>query len=169
MNVFHTESVNAGSKSGVTNLDLTMVAMTWQISDSDNRYINQPEKGPSFHTDESMDGYDSGFNSCSGDNDGSDRESSDYSSSSSGYSLTVTITSHPFGASTVDIDILTENGYSDSKKVSTAGGATTTFDIPPNQGDSVRVRADAGLLHFENCKRFTSDGDDKSVSLSAET
>jgi hypothetical protein len=35
------------------------------ISDSSDRYINQPEKGPSFHTSEFMNGYDSGFNSCS--------------------------------------------------------------------------------------------------------
>jgi hypothetical protein len=168
LDVFQTESVNASSKSpyesgfdhGCDDAD---------ISDPDERYINQPEKGPSFHTDEFMDGYDNGFDSCSGDNDGSERASSDDSSSSSGYSLTVTVTSHPFGTSTVGIDILTENGYSDTKQVSTTGGATTTFDIPPNQGDSVRVCVDAGLLHFENCKRFTSDGDDKSVSLSAET
>jgi hypothetical protein len=36
------------------------------ISDPSDRYINQPEKGPSFHTDEFMDGYHAGYNSCSG-------------------------------------------------------------------------------------------------------
>lgn len=35
------------------------------ISDFSNRYINQPEKGPSFHTDEFMLGYDAGYNACS--------------------------------------------------------------------------------------------------------
>lgn len=35
------------------------------ISDPDNRYINQPEKGPSFHTDEFMDGHDNGYVECS--------------------------------------------------------------------------------------------------------
>ncbi len=34
------------------------------ISDSSDRYINQPEKGPSSHTSEFMNGYDAGFNSC---------------------------------------------------------------------------------------------------------
>ncbi|MGD9673293.1 MAG: hypothetical protein AB7U98_07430 [Candidatus Nitrosocosmicus sp.] len=34
------------------------------ISDPSDRYINQPEKGPSFHTSEFMNGYDSGFNAC---------------------------------------------------------------------------------------------------------
>jgi hypothetical protein len=35
------------------------------ISDRDNRYINQPEKGPSFHTDEFMRGYNAGYDACS--------------------------------------------------------------------------------------------------------
>ena len=35
------------------------------ISDPSERYINQPEKGPSFHTEEFMSGYYDGFNACS--------------------------------------------------------------------------------------------------------
>jgi hypothetical protein len=38
-----------------------------KISDPSDRYINQPEKGPSFHTDEFMNGYNDGYNACSGD------------------------------------------------------------------------------------------------------
>jgi hypothetical protein len=34
------------------------------ISNPGDRYINQPEKGPAFHTDEFMQGYDAGFNAC---------------------------------------------------------------------------------------------------------
>lgn len=34
------------------------------IPSPSGRYINQPEKGPSFHTDEFMDGYEEGFNNC---------------------------------------------------------------------------------------------------------
>lgn len=34
------------------------------ISNPSNQYINQPEKGPSYHTSEFMDGYYSGLNSC---------------------------------------------------------------------------------------------------------
>lgn len=37
------------------------------ISDPSNRYINQPEKGPSFHTSEFMNGYNNGYDSCSND------------------------------------------------------------------------------------------------------
>jgi hypothetical protein len=31
------------------------------ISNPNDRYINQPERGPSFHTDEFMIGYNSGY------------------------------------------------------------------------------------------------------------
>jgi hypothetical protein len=34
------------------------------ILDPSNRYINQPEKGPSFHTDAFMQGYYDGFEGC---------------------------------------------------------------------------------------------------------
>jgi hypothetical protein len=37
-----------------------------QISDRSDRYINEPGKGPSFHTPEFMNGYYAGFNACSG-------------------------------------------------------------------------------------------------------
>jgi hypothetical protein len=36
------------------------------IPDPGDRYINQPEKGPTFHTGEFMSGYDDGFSACSG-------------------------------------------------------------------------------------------------------
>jgi hypothetical protein len=36
------------------------------IADPDERYINQPERGPAFHTDEFMQGYDAGFYACGG-------------------------------------------------------------------------------------------------------
>jgi hypothetical protein len=35
-----------------------------RITDFSARYINQPEKGPDFHTDEFMRGYDAGYNAC---------------------------------------------------------------------------------------------------------
>jgi hypothetical protein len=43
-----------------------------KISDLDDRYINQPEKGPSFHTNEFMRGYNDGYDACSNDNSNSD-------------------------------------------------------------------------------------------------
>jgi hypothetical protein len=51
-----------------------------RISNPSDRYINQPERGPSFHTSAFMDGYNAGFNECSGSsssdgNNGNDRDS----------------------------------------------------------------------------------------------
>jgi hypothetical protein len=37
-----------------------------RISSPSDRYINQPGKGPGFHTPEFMSGYRAGFGSCSG-------------------------------------------------------------------------------------------------------
>ncbi len=54
-----------------------------RISDSSDRYINQPEKGPSYHTSEFMNGYDSGFNSCSSYSNDNNQEYSPQRSTSS--------------------------------------------------------------------------------------
>jgi hypothetical protein len=45
-----------------------------KISDPDDRYINQPEKGPSSHTNEFMRGYNDGYDACSNENSNSDSE-----------------------------------------------------------------------------------------------
>lgn len=45
------------------------------ISNPDDRYINQPEKGSSFHTNEFMNGYNDGYDRCS--NDGGDEDDRD--------------------------------------------------------------------------------------------
>lgn len=37
------------------------------IFDPSDRYINQPEKGPAYHTEDFMNGYNTGFNSCFSD------------------------------------------------------------------------------------------------------
>jgi hypothetical protein len=39
------------------------------ISDPDNRYINQSEKGPSFHTNEFTLGYNDGYDACQNENE----------------------------------------------------------------------------------------------------
>ena len=41
-----------------------------RISDPSDRYINQPERGPSFHTPAFMNGYYAGYNACSGGSGG---------------------------------------------------------------------------------------------------
>jgi hypothetical protein len=39
-----------------------------KVSDTSERYINQPGKGPGYHTNEFLRGYNDGFESCSGEN-----------------------------------------------------------------------------------------------------
>jgi hypothetical protein len=88
----------------------------------------------------------------------------------SGYSLTVNVPSHPFGDSSVNIDITTANGYKRSISVSTAGGEPSyTFDIPAGQGNSVEVCVYTGLgiMRGQNCQIYTVTGSDMAVSLSA--
>jgi hypothetical protein len=48
------------------------------ISDPDDRYINQPEKGPSHHTSEFMEGYHDGFNDCESGSGGVDQPQLEY-------------------------------------------------------------------------------------------
>jgi hypothetical protein len=56
-----------------------------QISNPSDRYINQPEKGSSFHSDAFMQAYNEGFDACSGDSnsDSNNNDNSDHSSSDS--------------------------------------------------------------------------------------
>ena len=49
------------------------------ISDPSERYINQLEKGPSYHTDAFNNGYDAGFEACSGSSDATEDEDSSMS------------------------------------------------------------------------------------------
>jgi hypothetical protein len=77
------------------------------------------------------------------------------------YRLTVNVPTHPFGALTVGISIATKNGYTEEENVPTAGGAAYTFNIPPNQGNSVQV-----CVNFSpNCQKYETNGRDKSVSF----
>lgn len=70
------------------------------------------------------------------------------------YLLTIYVTSHPFGTSTVGISITTENGYTDQANIPTAGNPSWTFSIPPNQGNSVQVCVNSGALSKENCHMY---------------
>ncbi len=83
------------------------------------------------------------------------------------YRLTVNVPSHPFGTSTVGISITTANGYTDQASVPTAGGSSYTFNIPKNQGNSVRVCVNSGTLSHDNCRTYETTGRDMSVSLPA--
>ena len=57
------------------------------ISDSGDRYINQPEKGPAFHTGTFMRGYNEGFDACSDSSEGGNASPSDDSNRGQGGSI----------------------------------------------------------------------------------
>jgi len=80
-----------------------------------------------------------------------------------GYQLTVNVSPYPFG--TVAISITTANGYTDQANVATAGVASWTFNIPPNQGNWVRACVNSENSG-ENCNTYNTTGTDMSVSLS---
>jgi hypothetical protein len=84
----------------------------------------------------------------------------------SGYNITVNVNSHGFGKDRVNINVQTENGYSANQEVATQGGASWTFSIPPNQGNSVAVCVGQGLIGA-NCHTFSTTGGDMSVSMGA--
>ena len=61
------------------NQDMIMVVTTLEYPIR-QRYINQPGKGPSFHTDRFIDGYNDGFDACSdgiGDNNNMENNTAD--------------------------------------------------------------------------------------------
>jgi hypothetical protein len=82
------------------------------------------------------------------------------------YRLTVNVPSHPFGASTVGISIITENGHTDQASVPTAGDSSHTFKIPKDQGKWAQVCVNSGNRSVDRCHTYEITGSDMSVSLS---
>jgi hypothetical protein len=87
--------------------------------------------------------------------------------SSSGYSVTVSIGSHPFGNEYSYIRVETENGCNNSDTLPTAGDPSLTFDIPADCGDSVQICAKSALVAPSNCQTFPA-GEDIDVELDVE-
>jgi hypothetical protein len=79
------------------------------------------------------------------------------------------VPSHPFGASTVNISIATENRHTDQVAIPTAGGSSHTFNISKDQGKWVQVCVNSGKLSADRCHTYEITGSDMSVSLSAES
>lgn len=107
----------------------------------------------------------SGSNNSSSNNNGSNGTETQNPS----YRLTVSVPSHPFGASMVGISIATENGHTDQVTVPTAGGSSHTFNISKDQGKWVQVCVNSGKLSADRCHTYEITGSDMSVSLSAES
>jgi hypothetical protein len=83
-----------------------------------------------------------------------------------GYQLTVNLPPPPFGASTMSISIATANGYADQANVASADVTSWTFNIPPNQGNWIRVCANSENFSGANCNTYNTTGKDMSVSVS---
>lgn len=107
-----------------------------RVADPSDRYINQPEKGPSFHTKAFMDGYYVGYNACSG----SDGDGNDGNSDAVGGSLRV-IESLDVGtygdqycdSRTFDMRAYIQTELAQEKIVAACDGQETTFsglDVP---------------------------------------
>ncbi|MGH9987193.1 MAG: hypothetical protein ACRD8W_24870, partial [Nitrososphaeraceae archaeon] len=140
------------------------------ISDPDDRYINQPGKGPSFHTGTFMRGYNDGFDACS-ERNGNDQplrnSPPESSSTDSGYRVTVSIGDHPFGNQYSYIWIETADGWRDNARLATAGDPSLTFHIPLGYGDTIRVCGSSAIIAPSNCRSFDA-GEDFSVRLDVE-
>ena len=87
-----------------------------------------------------------------------------YSSTESGYSVTVGIGKHPFGNEYSYSWIETEDGWRDSVILPTARDPQWTFQVPAGYGDSVRVCAASALVAPSNCQTFYA-GEDIYVTL----
>jgi len=88
----------------------------------------------------------------------------------SGYNLTVNVTGHAFGNAAVWISVLTENGYRTGGWAQTAGGTSVTFNIPPDQGNSVQACVQnniVGQIIGSGCQRFSVNGGDIAVNMAA--
>jgi hypothetical protein len=83
-----------------------------------------------------------------------------------GYQLTVNVPSYPSGTSTLGISITAANGYTDHANVDVSSVTSWTFNIPANQGSSVRVCVNSDSSSGEHCNTYDTTGTDMSVSLS---
>jgi hypothetical protein len=135
------------------------------ISDPDDRYINQPGKGPSFHTDEFMRGYNSGYNSCSSGGSSSDGEAQ---SSSSSWSLDVDLRQSTFGVPQAEVILRGPFGYEDRQSVRTGPDASVSFDVPSDavpEGYRYQVCVSGGLVSsiLPNCRYFNHGSGNEAI------
>ena len=69
-----------------------------RISSPSQQYLNQPEKGPSYHTSEFMDGYYSGISSCGGNSGSNSYQEPQQSGSNQGFKETLNECKEDFSA-----------------------------------------------------------------------
>jgi len=118
-----------------------------KISDGSKRYINQPGKGPSYHTQDFMSGYNDGFETCSNGNN------SPISNSKGTFKVIVHVTNHlaedTYGGVTINVGNYPDNIFKSAYGLYFPAGQTTsqtfTFkssDVPV--GTEFEVNLDYG-------------------------
>lgn len=121
------------------------------ISNPSERYINQPGKGPSFHTEEFVSGYYDGFNACS-DNVG-DAEDND---ADGNLRVIASLDMGTYGnqycdSKTFDMRIYVQSELIQEKIVGACEGQETTFSgLIVRAGSSFRVCGND--LDLSGCK-----------------
>lgn len=110
------------------------------ISDSSERYINQPEKGPSFHTNAFMNGYYAGFDACSNNSDSNNNEipNCDFDEFVNDDNECEKIPPNPATAVLPPCDGSLQDCVTENGDVCLAGASTHECELP-NPGDSVVI------------------------------
>ena len=116
-----------------------------KISDSSKRYINQPGKGPTYHTSEFMRGYNDGFESCHNDN-----ENPSTPSTQGIFRVIVQVTNQSpqdiTGGITISVDHQPQNIFRSAYGLYFPAGETTSItftfkssDVPVGTGFEVNI------------------------------
>jgi hypothetical protein len=126
------------------------------ISDSSERYINQPDKGPSFHTSSFMRGYNDGFDACSdGVGDDNNAENNEIDGN---LRVIATLDMGTYGnqycdTRTFDMRIYVQSELTQEKVVGACDGQETTFSgLNVGSGSSFRVCAFGNDLDLSGCR-----------------
>ena len=126
------------------------------ISDPSERYINQPGKGPSFHTGSFMNGYNDGFDACSdgiGDDNNAENNAVDEN-----LRVIATLDMSTYGnqycdSKTFDIRVYVQSELAQEKIVGACDGQETTFNgLNVGSSSSYRVCAYGNDLDLSGCR-----------------
>jgi hypothetical protein len=127
-----------------------------EISDPSERYINQPGKGPSFHTGNFMSGYNDGFDACSdgiGDNNNAENNAVD-----GNLRVIATLDMGTYGnqycdSRTFDMRVYVQSKLAQEKIVGACDGQETTFiGLNVDSDSSFRVCAYGNDLELSGCR-----------------
>lgn len=126
------------------------------ISDPSERYINQPGKGPSFHTSSFMRGYNDGFGACSdGVDDVNNAENNEVDGN---LRIIATLDMGIYGnqycdSRTFDMRVYVRSELAQEKIVGACDGQETTFSgLDVSGGSSFRVCVYGNDLDLSGCR-----------------